>query len=260
MTVAVRDSVRRLSTPALVTIGLGIVAWLALLVWLAEMNMGSEPGTLGLGLVAFVSMWTLMMAAMMLPAVAPLVGLYARSVGYRPNRLVAFGVGYVGAWGLTGIAAFLIAKLFREVADNAPTAAHLVGVGGLLMCAVYQLTPLKRWCLRHCRSPIGHLLHYSGYTGSTRDLRAGGHHGLVCIGCCWLLMVGLIIVGIMNVVVMLTLAGVIALEKHWRHGERLAQVVGAAALVMAIAVAFDGSLAAGLWTDDSVPMSDMGEM
>jgi predicted metal-binding membrane protein len=124
--------------------------------------------------------------------------------------------------------------------------AHVVAVVAFAACGIYQLTPMKRWCLRHCRSPLGHLLQYASYRGATRDLRAGLHHGLVCIGCCWMLMVALIAVGVMNVPVMVGLALLIALEKQWRRGEMLARFAGVAAVAFAVAIAFDAGLAPGL--------------
>ena len=213
---------------------------------------------MGLSFFAFLVMWTLMMAAMMLPAVAPLVSLYARSVQHRPARLVMFGAGYVLAWASTGVIVFGLASVFDQLARERPDAAHGVAVGALAGCGLYQLTPMKRWCLRHCRSPIGHLLTYANYNGMTRDLRAGFHHGLLCIGCCWMLMVGLVVVGVMNLPVMLGLAVLIALEKRWRHGEHLARVVGIGAIGFAIAVAFDAGLAPGLDdSDEPMPMDEM---
>ena len=87
MTVAVGEPRRApLAAATAVTLGVGVVAWVRTLVWAADMGMGAEPGTMGLGLAGFVLLWTLMMAAMMLPAIAPLVTLYARTV--RDHRRV----------------------------------------------------------------------------------------------------------------------------------------------------------------------------
>lgn len=244
---------RRPAAPTLILIAAGAAAWLGTILWAVEMDMGAQPGTMGLGLPAFVPMWTLMMAAMMLPAVAPLAALYARTVRGNPGRLTAFSAGYVLAWTSTGLVAFALASLFDELADERPGVAHVVAVGAFATCGLYQLTPMKRWCLRHCRSPLGHLLRYASYRGASRDLRAGLHHGLVCIGCCWMLMVGLVAVGVMNVPAMVGLALLIALEKRWRFGELLAKVAGGAALALAVVIAFDASLAPGL-VDDGEPM------
>jgi predicted metal-binding membrane protein len=217
------------------------------------MGMGPEPGTMGLGLEAFVAMWTLTMAAMMLPAVAPLAVLYERTVRGHPVRLGGFAGGYVLAWGSTGFVAFAIAVVFESLADDRPGVAQAVAVAAFAACGIYQMSPMKRWCLRHCRSPLGHLFHYASYRGPTRDVRAGAHHGMVCIGCCWMLMVALVAVGVMNLPAMVVLALIITLEKQWRHGERLAQVAGVAALTFALAIAFDADLAPGL-NNDGVPM------
>jgi predicted metal-binding membrane protein len=235
-----------MSTTTITLLALDAAAWIGTIVWAASMGMQLEAGTLGLGLLGFVGMWTLMMAAMMLPAVSPLVSLYAKSVRNAPGPLTAFGVGYVLTWAATGFVAFGLASLFDTLAENHPSVAQGVAVGAFAACGVYQLTPMKRWCLRHCRSPIGHLIRYASYRGPTRHLRAGAHHGLLCVGCCWTLMVVLIAVGVMNIPVMIGLALLITLEKQWKHGETLAKVAGVAALVFALAIVFDATLAPGL--------------
>jgi predicted metal-binding membrane protein len=259
MTVAVGEPRRApLAAATAVTLGVGVIAWVGTLVWAADMGMGAEPGTMGLDLAGFILLWTLMMAAMMRPAIAPLVTLYARTVrDHRRVRLAAFGSGFVLAWALTGFVAFALASLFDALAEDRPAVAHAVAVGSFAVCGLYQLTPMKQWCLRHCRSPLGHLIKYAGYKGHTRDLRAGLHHGLVCVGCCWMLMVALVAVGVMNVAAMVGIALVIALEKRWRYGEQLAKVAGIAALAFAVVLVFDGGLAPGLH-DSGVPM-DMDE-
>jgi predicted metal-binding membrane protein len=261
MTIAVGVPRRApLTAVAAVTVGIGVVAWVATLVWAADMGMGAEPGTMGFGVAGFVLIWTLMMAAMMLPAIAPLVSLYARTVrNHRPARLGAFGSGFVLAWALTGFVAFALASLFDNLADERPAVAQAVAVGAFAVCGLYQLTPIKRWCLRHCRSPVGHLIKYAGYKGPSRDVRAGVHHGLVCIGCCWMLMVALVAVGVMNVPVMLGIALLIALEKRSRFGETLAKVAGISTVAFALLVAFDASLAPGLH-DSGDPMDMDDEM
>ena len=87
-------------------------------------------------------------------------------------------------------------------------------------------------------------------------MRAGGHHGMVCVGCCWTLMVVLLVVGSMNVPAMIGLAFLIALEKQWRHGEVLARVAGVAALVFAVAIAIDADLAPGLIDRGDMEMTE----
>jgi predicted metal-binding membrane protein len=247
-----------LASTSLVLIGVAVVAWIGTIAWAVDMGMGAVPGTMGLAPVVFVAMWTSMMAAMMLPSVAPVATLYTRTIrDHRIARVAVFAGGYLVGWAITGVVAFVIASLFDDLATESADVAHVVSVAVFAAAGVYQLSPLKSVCLRHCRSPFSHLLHYAAYSGPTRGLRAGVHHGLVCVGCCWMLMVVLIAVGVMNIPATVGIAVVIALEKHWRHGELLGRLVGVAFLVWALLLIFDPGLAPGLSPTDS-GMGDMG--
>jgi hypothetical protein len=135
-------------------------AWVAV-IWLAT-TMGSMPGTMGLGLGAFVGVWALMMAAMMLPAVAPVAAAYSRSFKERRReRLIVFASGYLLVWASSGLVAFAAALLLDRLTGISTTTARVIAAVALLGVAVYQLTPLKRMCLEHCRSPLSQLLHYA---------------------------------------------------------------------------------------------------
>ena len=59
-------------------------------------------------------------------------------------------------------------------------------------------------------------------------------HGAYCLGCCWSLMLLLIALGIMNIFVMLGLAGVVVLEKYSVRGEAISRLVAVAAVVLAV--------------------------
>jgi predicted metal-binding membrane protein len=203
------------------------------------------------------------MAALMLPSVAPVAGLYARTITERRGaRLTAFGGGYLLVWAATGLAAFVLAELFEDVASGSTAAVKAVGATTFAVCGIYQLTPLKDRCLRHCRSPLTHLLRYTSFRGRTRDLRAGLHHALYCVGCCWTLMVLMVAFGVMNLLVMAGLALAIGIEKHWRHGRGFARAVGVAALVLAVVVVVEPSVAPGLDPGgvDGEPMEMQSEM
>ena len=65
--------------------------------------------------------------------------------------------------------------------------------------------------------------------------RLGLHHGAYCAACCWAIMLIQLAIGVMNLPLMMLLAGVIAIEKLWRHGERVARVVGVTAMVAGLA-------------------------
>jgi predicted metal-binding membrane protein len=198
--------------------------------------------TVGDRLAAFVGMWALMMAAMMLPSVAPVASMYQRSVrSYRALRLAGFTGGYLLAWAGAGIPAFLLTGFVARLVGDHPAWATVAAVVVFACCGLYQLTPLKSRCLKHCRSPLSLLLHYGAYRGRLRDVRAGAHHGAYCLGCCWSLMALFVVLGVMNLAAMVVLA-----EKLRMHGEVLSRAVGIAALALAVAVIWVPALAPGL--------------
>jgi predicted metal-binding membrane protein len=210
-------------------------------------GMAGMTGTMGLGLAVFVPMWTLMMAAMMLPSVTPVATLYARTVqGNRTARIVGLVAGYLGVWAAFGLPAYGLAWIAGWLAGRHPGAAHVAAVVVFAAAGAYQLTSLKDRCLAHCRSPLALLLHYGSYRGRLRDLRVGAHHGGFCLGCCWALMVILVAVGVMNVAAMVGLAALILIEKTWRWGAVAGRVAGAAALALAVAIIWFPWLAPGL--------------
>ncbi|MGX1544614.1 DUF2182 domain-containing protein [Streptomyces adustus] len=240
--VAVR---RRAVGPAALLLVAAAVAW----VWLVARwgGMGVMSGTMGLGLAAFLAVWTLMTAAMMLPATAAVAALYARTItAHRVPRMAVFTLAYLLVWAAAGLPAYaLAAGLGRTVelpgTARAAVAAAVFAVGGL-----YQLTPLKDRCLAKCRSPLGMILRYASYPRTSRDLRAGAHHGAFCLGCCWALMVLLAAFGVMNLWAMGALAVVITAEKLAPAGRLVARVVGVASIALAVAVFWFPALAPGL--------------
>jgi predicted metal-binding membrane protein len=228
-------------------------AWAATVV-LAR-GMAGMTGTMGLGLALFVPLWTLMMAAMMLPSVTPTASLYART--FRDNRAMRTAglvVGYLAVWAAAGLPAFALAWLAGWLSGIHPDAAHVLAVTVFAGAGIYQLSRLKDRCLAHCRSPLGLLLHYGSYRGKSRDLRVGVHHGAYCLGCCWALMAILIAVGIMNVVAMVGLAALVLIEKVWRWGPVAGRLAGAAALGLAVATIWLPWLAPGLHAAPSMMM------
>lgn len=96
--------------------------------------------------------------------------------------------------------------------------------GGLLVAAgLYQLTPLKRVCLARCRSPFSFLLRY-WHDGRWGAVRMGLRHGVFCLGCCLLLFLVLLPLGVMNIGAMLVVAALVFAEKTLPQGQRVAQV------------------------------------
>ena len=125
---------------------------------------------------------------------------------------------------------------------SASGALRWVVVGVLLAVAVYQITPLKQLCLKHCRSPLPQL-QCATYMGRLRDMRVGAHHGLYCAGCCWSLFLLLVAVGTMNLAAMLILTAVIAGEKLLPHGIAISRAVTVLAVALALAFAISPALA-----------------
>ena len=180
------------------------------------------PGSLSpLALVVFLGMWVSMMVAMMLPSAAPMVLTYAtlyrrqreRGGAYVPTWV--FVLGYFLVWTLFGLAVWAVdlgtdaaSTLLQPLLGLGPRLAALA----MVAAGLYQLTPLKEVCLRHCRSPLAFVLHHwrPGLPGA---LRMGVEHGAYCVGCCWLLMVLLVTVGLASVPWMGVVTLIILAEK-----------------------------------------------
>jgi predicted metal-binding membrane protein len=193
---------------------------------MADMAMGHS-----LSLLAFSVAWVAMMAAMMFPAISPVVRLYGFAAAKgRVAPLPFFVAAYLTVWGAMAVPSYVAwQRLEAPIADGASWAGRLAG-GVLLTAAVWQLSPLKSVCLRHCRSPLSFFMQYgSGAARRFGAFRMGVAHGLFCLGCCWALMAVLVALGTMNLAWMAVLTGLIFLEKTAPSGERIA-VVGAAAL------------------------------
>ncbi len=211
--------------------GLTLVA-LAAAGWVYVAYQSSSMGNMAMGGtgggVVFLSGWTAMMMAMMVPATLPLILLY-RTISR--NRLspalsrvgmVVLLTGYLVVWAAAGIPVYAY-SLFAESAGSLATVlpALLLVVGG-----VYQFTPLKRICHARCSSPLFFLLQ-NWRQGATGALRLGVVHGLDCLGCCAGLMVGLVALGMMNLAWMLTAAVIIFAEKTFPNSHRIARPIGA---------------------------------
>ncbi|PWI13860.1 hypothetical protein DI272_06650 [Streptomyces sp. Act143] len=223
-------------------------------------DMGVEPGTMGLALPLFLVLWLTMMAAMMLPSMAPVALTWVRGIGRqssgwaRTARTAEFIAGYLLVWTAFGLLAYAALDLTGSLVGDHADAGRWIGSVAFLLAGLYQLGPLKYVCLRHCRDPLSHLVHYSGFQGRVRDLRVGLHHGAYCVGCCAGLMFVLVPLGVMNVAAMAGLAVVIFVEKLSSLGVLLGRVVGVAFLVLAVLAPFQDWLLPGL--QDSMPPMD----
>ena len=219
-----------------------LLAWLYLLSG-AGMDMDMEgmdmnmvmpmDWTPGYALVMFL-MWWIMMIAMMLPSAAPMILLFAlvnrrsraRGASYVPTAF--FASGYLIAWGGFSLVATLLQWWLEQSGWlTMAMASAYPWLGGVLLIAagVYQLTPLKHACLRHCRGPIEFITHH-WRPGSKGALRMGLEHGAFCVGCCWVVMGLLFYGGVMNLYWIVGLAVLVLLEKILPAGHRLGSLSG----------------------------------
>jgi predicted metal-binding membrane protein len=194
-----------------------------------ERSMSMDMTAVSVSVSAFMVAWVAMMGAMMFPAIIPAVRLYSRAAGTRrvaPTPL--FVAGYLLVWSSIGIPTYFAWRtLDGPIRAGAPWAGRLAG-SVFIAAAIYQLTPLKAACLRHCRSPMSFFLHQrSNLSRPLGALRAGSTHGLICLGCCWALMAVLITLGTMQIWWMLGFAAFIFAEKVTVVGERLASLTAA---------------------------------
>ena len=180
------------------------------------------------------AMWWVMMVAMMLPGAAPMLLLFARvnrtqKIRERPYAPTGFfAAGYLTAWGgFSALAAGLQWGLERlDLLGPMMTATNYWLGGAILLAAgVWQLTPLKGVCLRHCRSPLSFLAQ-KWRPGPLGAFRMGLDHGGYCLGCCWFLMGLLFFGGIMNIYWIAGLAAFILLEKTIPMGHWIGRIAG----------------------------------
>ncbi len=190
------------------------------------------------------SMWLVMMVAMMLPSAMPVLLLYAKLTrsgnAYRRPLFAAslFALGYFVAWGFFSVVATAAQwglESARLLSPMLEASNVWLGSAILLAAGLWQLTPLKQVCLRHCRSPLGFLLGH-WYGGGVGALRMGARHGLYCLGCCWFLMALLFFGGVMNLYWILGLTLFVAVEKLAQWGPGLGRVAGVLLVLWGLAL------------------------
>lgn len=197
---------------------------------MAGMATGGASWTPGHAVVMFL-MWWIMMIAMMLPGATPMILLFAavnrrqrqRGNPYVPTTM--FTATYLAAWAGFSLMATTLHWLAGETGLLAPGMVMTSPVHGavlLIAAGLYQLTAIKRACVRHCRAPAVYLASH-WRPGMRGALVLGLRHGVFCLGCCWFLMLLLFYGGVMNLYWITGLAGYVVLEKtipagHWLDG------------------------------------------
>lgn len=221
--------------------GLSVIGW-SLLVWstthmdapMVKLMMPMLPAWSAQETVIVWLMWAVMMGAMMLPSAAPMILIHRRvaNEGSRPKTAPAasawFILAYLFVWSGFSVAATAAQWGLQSAGALSPMLAlHDTWLAGLVLVAagVVQWTPLKRACLKKCRTPIGFLITEwrDGHLGA---FIMGARHGAYCVGCCWALMALLFAMGVMNLAAIVALTSIVAIEKLAPYGDRLGQLGG----------------------------------
>ena len=179
-------------------------------------------------------MWAVMMTAMMVPTAAPMVLVYASLNRRRPDPQLLFTstavflLGYLVIW--SGFAALATvaqwglhigALLSPMMVSTSP----ILGGGLLLAAGLFQWSSIKYDCLANCRTPIGFLM-TEWRDGPRGAFVMGLRHGLSCLGCCWVLMILLFVLGVMNLLWIAALAGFVLMEKIAPRGHLVSRLSG----------------------------------
>jgi predicted metal-binding membrane protein len=241
-------------------IGLSLLAWLYLILLSVAMARG-DMSLMGMeavdamgeamamqvqpwGMVTFalmLVMWWIMMIGMMVPSAAPMILLFARVQRRKlPDdnpalRTALFTSGYLVLWLAFSLIATTLQWTLTQTALLSPMMAGRSPVLGAVIFAaagLYQVSPLKQACLRHCQSPLQFLSRH-WRKGNRGAWSMGLKHGSYCVGCCWFLMALLFVGGVMNLLWVAAIAIVVLLEKILPRNPWTARLSGSAMLVFA---------------------------
>jgi predicted metal-binding membrane protein len=200
-------------------------------------GMDAGPGTELGGLGWFAVVWVMMMAAMMLPSIAPMVLAHARvHIGATP----AFVAGYLLTWAAVGVLGYALVEGVRSLDLGVlgwDEAGPYVAGGVILAAAIYQLSPLKNRSLRRCRNPRAFVSEH-WRPGSVGALRMGIEHGWVCVASSWALMAALFALGVMSIGWMVLVAALVATEKLLPWRTVATRGIAALLAVLGVALAF----------------------
>jgi predicted metal-binding membrane protein len=186
-----------------------------------------------------------MMAAMMLPAAAPMIFVFASAQARRTHKVAIptwiFVAGYILVWAAAGALVYGLVQIGSELATRlTPTDRTKwapIALGSTLIAAgLYQFTPLKLLCLSHCRSPFAFVARH-WREGKVGALSMGLRHGTYCLGCCWALFAVMVAAGVMSLAWMLLLTLLVFVEKVLAPGRRVLTAIGCALLILGLVVA-----------------------
>jgi predicted metal-binding membrane protein len=233
-------------------LGLAALAWAWLLTEAGRQHamsgMGAMDGMAGMAAPASIPlaltflMWAVMMAGMMLPSALPATLLYGSMVRRNQDAVLPatwmFAGGYLAVWAGFALAATLLQTALDASGLLTPamaSASRWLTGALLLLAGIYQWLPLKDACLGRCRAPLQFFL-FHWRPGPAGAFRMGAEHGVICVGCCWALMLLLFAVGVMNLLWVALIAGFILIEKLFPGGRLVGRLAGAALALAGIAM------------------------
>jgi predicted metal-binding membrane protein len=239
------------------------------LAWIASINQPDMMVAMTtynpLSISLFTASWTVGMAAMMFPAITPMILMYNRFAknnregnqssvtiqeeekggkttsrpSFPPLRVILFVGSYLLVWALTGIALLLgwsvVMNSTIMTTDNSLLIQYLYGTL-LIVAGAYQFTPLKRICIGYCESPMSFFMR-RWRDGASGAVNMGVYHGIYCLGCCWAYFLLMVALGWMNLLWMGLFAGIIFGEKMWSRGIWVAKAAGIALAITGVLVA-----------------------
>jgi predicted metal-binding membrane protein len=205
--------------PAVLLVALACGCWALTVQRMRGMDMGPATDLGGLGWFAVV--WVTMMAAMMLPSLPPMAVARSRADGGGQAQSIAatvvFAAAYLLPWAAFGVLAYGLIDGVRSLELGFlewDRGGQYIAGAVILAAALYELTPVKRSCLSHCRD--ARLLRQRPGAGGA--LMMGAEQGAFCVGCSGALMAALFALGVMSIAWMLVVAALVAIEKllPWR--------------------------------------------
>jgi predicted metal-binding membrane protein len=239
------------------------------LAWIASINqpdmMVAMTSYNPLSISLFTASWTVGMAAMMFPAITPMVLMYNRFAtnnregnqssitiqekekegkttsrpSFPPLRVILFVSSYLLVWALTGIALLLgwsvVMNSTIMTTGNSVLIQYLYG-SLLIVAGIYQFTPLKRICIGYCESPMSFFMR-RWRDGTSGAFKMGVYHGMYCLGCCWAYFLLMVALGWMNLLWMGLFAAIIFGEKIWSRGIWVARAAGIGLAIVGVLVA-----------------------
>jgi len=239
------------------------------LAWIASINqpdmMDAMTSYNPLSISLFTASWTVGLAAMMFPAITPMVLMYNRFAtnnregnqssitiqekekegkttsrpSFPPLRVILFVSSYLLVWALTGIALLLgwsvVMNSTIMTTGNSVLIQYLYG-SLLIVAGIYQFTPLKRICIGYCESPMSFFMR-RWRDGTSGAFKMGVYHGMYCLGCCWAYFLLMVALGWMNLLWMGLFAAIIFGEKIWSRGIWVARAAGIGLAIVGVLVA-----------------------